>query len=63
MPVTRVISVIACLIGALGAAPSTAVAQDTVTFLALGSDADEVVGQGSKHVLRCRDRGFRGRPL
>ena len=47
MPVTRVISVIACLIGALGAAPSTAVAQDTVTFLALGSDADEVVGQGS----------------
>jgi hypothetical protein len=45
MSVTRVV-VIACLAGALAAAPSMAVAQET-TFIALGSDPDEVVGHGS----------------
>ena len=46
MSVTRVVLVVSSLLAALGAAPRTASAQET-TFIALGSDADEVVGHGS----------------
>ena len=37
---------VSSLLAALGAAPRTASGQET-TFIALGSDADEVVGHGS----------------
>ena len=46
MSVTRVVLVVSSLLAALGAAPRTASGQET-TFIALGSDADEVVGHGS----------------
>ena len=46
MSVTRVVLIMMCLAGALAAAPSTVSAQET-TFIALGSDPDEVVGHGS----------------
>jgi hypothetical protein len=47
MALNRALSVVVCLVAALSAAAPKAAAQDTVTFVALGSDADEVVGHGS----------------
>jgi len=46
MSASRVVLIMMCLAGALAAAPSTAAAQET-TFIALGSDLDEVVGHGA----------------
>ena len=46
MSVTRVVAVILCLAGSVATVPLTVAAQET-TFIALGSDPDEVVGHGS----------------
>ena len=46
MSVTRVVFVVTCIVSALAGAPSPVSAQET-TFIALGSDPDEVVGHGS----------------
>ena len=57
MSVTRVVFVVTWIVGALAGAPSAVSAQET-TFIALGSDPDEVVGHGSDTYLRCHDGGF-----